>query len=59
MPNIITPIVAFVALILQLFFGIDLSDEQINILVDGFVAITLAVGTVLASIKAFKEKSSK
>lgn len=57
--SLVTPIVAFIALVLQLFFGIDLTDEQINIAVDGFVAITLAVATVYTGIKAFKAKASK
>ena len=57
--SFIAPIVGFIALILQVAFGIDLSDEQINIIVDGFVAITLAGATVYGSYKAYQASKVK
>lgn len=54
--SVIAPVVSFIALILQLFFGIDLTDEQINIIVDGFVAITLAGATIYGVFKAYQAK---
>ena len=57
--SVIAPIVSFIALILQVFFGIDLTDEQINIIVDGFVAITLAGATAYGSYKAYQATKIK
>jgi len=56
MQAIITPIVSFIGLIIQLFFGIDLSDEQLTIISDGFVAFALALATIVGAFKAYKEK---
>lgn len=57
--SIIAPIIGFIALILQLFFGINLSDEQINVVTDGFVAITLAGVTLYGSYKAYRGRKSE
>jgi len=57
--TIIQPIVAFVALILHIFFGINLDESQMEIITNGIVAITLAVVTVVTSIKALKDKKGK
>lgn len=57
--SIVAPIVGFIALILQLCFGIDLSDEQINIITDGFVAVTLAVATIYGAFKAYQGRKTK
>ena len=56
---IITPIVAFIGLIIQLFFGIDLSDEQLTIISDGFIAFALALTTIAGVFRAYKEKKDK
>lgn len=56
---IIAPIVGFIALVLQLFFGIDLTADQINVVTDGFVAITLAGATIYGTFKAYQKKDDE
>lgn len=54
--SIIAPIVGFIALVLQLCFGINLSDAQINVITDGFVAVTLAGATIYGAYKTYQGK---
>lgn len=51
--SIIMPIVGLIAFILQVFFGIDLTEDQIAILVDGFVALTLLGAFIYGGYKAY------
>lgn len=54
--SIITPLVAFIALVVHLIFGVELSDGQLTIITDGFVAVSLLVVTI---VTLFKSKNNK
>ena len=57
-PGVVAPIVALVGLVFQLVFGIDLSEDQLNIITDGIVALSLAVVAVITFFK-FKKNPSE
>ena len=54
--SLIQPIVAFVALILQLVFCVRLAEEQLEIITNGVVATSLMVITLISAHKVYKEK---
>ena len=57
-PGVVAPIVALIGLVFQLVFGIDLSEDQLNIITDGIVALSLAVVAVITFFK-FKKNPSE
>jgi uncharacterized membrane protein len=42
--SIIYPIVALVALLIKLLFGIELRDEEVDAIIEGVLAIIITIG---------------
>lgn len=55
-PTIIIPIVALIGLLLKELFGIELGQDEQQILIDGLIAVSLAVVAGVGIIKSHKEK---
>ena len=45
---LITPIVALLALIVKMVFGVELTPEQQSVMADGFLALVTVIGLFLA-----------
>lgn len=59
--NFIAPIVGLIALLLAQVFGIVLSDEEIKVIIDGIIAVGLAVmavGGIISKRVSDKKHSS-
>lgn len=54
--SLITPVVAFLGLIIHLLFGVQLSEGQLNTITDGLVAISLLIVAVVTFLKAKPKK---
>ena len=54
--SVIAPVVALIGLVVQLLFGVRLAEEQMEIITNGIVAITLLVSTAAGAYKIYKEK---
>lgn len=57
--SIIAPIVAIIALFLKEAFGINLGDGEIQIIVDGIVALGLAIVAIVGVFKSYKKQDKK
>jgi heme/copper-type cytochrome/quinol oxidase subunit 4 len=56
MQAIVAPVIAFIALIIQLVFGIDLDESQKQVITDGFVAFALALTAIIGVVKGIMKK---
>lgn len=57
--SIVAPIVAILALFLKEVFGINLGESEIQIIVDGIVALGLAVIAIVGVFKSYKKQDEK